>query len=238
MDDIRKKARHMTYEQFEFGEFVARVRSRAEDVIDPEMTLAEMDAALRGLAVTIIEEYDSAAFLLHLYPPLARITVDLKDFRYSPASAEDLLSEIGTQSLVETMEPVRKANLILFFEDGISAATERLFDFAIKAHPHARGVISAANAELLGLRLAEIGSGEITPSDLANTIMNCERALRLLSIPPGGRVADALGGRDAILAQKDVAEKLITLRAGNVDGFYSDFLDELAGRDESRMPSR
>ncbi len=228
----------MTYEQFEFGEFIAKVRSRAEDVIDPAMTVAEMDEALRNFAIAVIEEHGSAAFLLHVYPTLVAITVDLKDFRYSPASADALLSEIGVQSLLAVMEPVRKASLIAFFEDGVSAATERLFAFVINAHPHARGVISAENVESLRLCLSEIGRGEILQPDLADAVMICERPLRLLSIPPGGRIADALGGRDAILAQKDVAEKLLAARAGDADGFHDYFMDELADRSEAQAPSR
>jgi hypothetical protein len=226
----------MTYEQFELEGFVAKVRSRADDVIDPGMTVAEMDMALRELAISIIAERGGAAFLLSVYPPLTSITVDLKDFRYSPASGNDVVSEIAVQGLVATMEPVRNANLILFFEDGIAAATERLLEFVVNAHPHARGVISVDSADVLGQCLADIGRAEVAQSDLADAIMVCERALRLLSIPPGGRVTDALGGREAILAQKDVAEKLLV--SGSIDGFYSSFMVELAARDEAQAPAR
>jgi hypothetical protein len=228
----------MTYEEFEFGQFVAKVRSRAEDVIGSEMTVAEMDESLRRLAVSIIEDLGGASALLHVYPPMTAITVDLKDFRYSPPSASALLAEIAVQSMLEVMEPVRKATIIAFFEDGMPAGVQRLFDFVINAHPHARGVISSDNADILGLRLVEIATGEISEHDLAAAIVTCERALRLLSIPVGGRVTDNLGGRETILAQKDVAEKLLAARTGNIDGFYRDFLDELAGRDKVQVPLR
>ncbi len=228
----------MTYEEFAFGQFVAKVRSQAEDVIDPEMTVAEMDESLRGLAISIIEERGGAAFLLNVYPAMTGVVVDLKNFRYSPPSAADLLSEIAVQSMLEVMEPVRKATLFVFFEDGLSTATERLFDFVIKAHPHARGVISSDNAGILRERLTESSRGEIHQDDLATAVMICERALRLLSIPPGGRIADALGGLEAIAAQKDVAEKLLAVRMGNVDGFYQSFMDELAVRGEVLSPFR
>lgn len=226
----------MTYEEFEFGQFVAAVRSRAEDVIGPEMTVAEMDESLRRLAISIIEDRGGAAFLLNVYPSMTGTVVDLKNFRYSPPTAADLLSEIAVQSLLEVMEPVRKATITAFFEDGVSAATQRLFGFLIDAHPHVRGVISADNAGILAQRLAEIGNGEVSQDGLANAIMNCERALRLLSISPGGRISEVLGGRDAILAQHDVADKLLAARLGNIDAFYSSFMDEISDRDEVQVP--
>lgn len=228
----------MTYDEFEFGQLVAKVRSRAEDVIGPEMTVAEMDESLRSLANSIIEDRGGAAFLMNVYPSMTGAVINLSNFRYSAPTAADLLSEIAVQSLLEVMEPVRKATITAFFEGGVSAATERLLGFMIDAHPHVRGVISAENAGILARRLAEIGSGEISQDDLGNVIMNCERALRLLSISPGGRISEALGGRDAILYQHDVAEKLLVARSGSIDGFYSSFMGEIADRDEVQVSLR
>lgn len=228
----------MAFDRVEFGEFIDKVRSRAEGAIYPSMTVEHIDAWLRALAHTILGECGGAALLMHEYPPLTGIVVDLKDFRYTAASGAAVLSEIAVQSLVVAMEPVRRATLLAFFDDGIVAPTEELLDFVINAHPHARGLIPVHHAEILRHRLLEIGSGEIALPELVDAITICEKALRMLSIAPEGRISEALGGRDAIFAHKDVAEKLLAIQARDTDGFHDRFMACLARRGLAQVPSR
>jgi hypothetical protein len=217
---------------FEFSQFTQRVCSAADDVINPGMTVAQADAALRALAVFLIDEHGGAALLLHLHPELLETSLETSMLPRPPASGRCVIDEVAIRSLVEVMEPVRRETFMRTFEDGIVAATERLLDFTVEASAHARAVVTAENVTDIGRINDAITMGTISENGLVQGLSIANSALRKLSIlDDRSRIAMALGGTDVIRDHADAVEKLLQARMTDPEGFFRIFLDEIAGRE-------
>lgn len=229
----------MSGDQFEFSQFTQRVCSAADDVINPDMTVGQANAALAELARFIIDENGGAPLLLHLHPALMETSVSMNWIQRPTALGRDVVDGVALQALLEVMEPVRRETFLRAFEDGIAAAVDRIFDFVIEARPHVRGVVSEEDARILGEIRGAIANGNISQPGLAHGLMLANAILSKLAIlDERSRIATTLGGVDLIRGHADSVDKLLEARMTDLDGFFQIFIEANAERIASAPSAR
>lgn len=212
-----------------FNEFTQDIRHRADEALIPEMTVKEADRALAVIAREVIEETGGIQNLFATQPMLLRINVDTQTLRGN-MPVGDILFAIADEALLILMDTVRNAKFAASFEDGLLAGIERTVAYVIEAKDHARGVITPTRLDPMEALMDGIADGQLESNVLLDGLVAAERVLKTLSIPGIDRIAEALGGREMILAHHDAAVKLLIIRSNRSDGFDQAVANELSLR--------
>ncbi|NTF16859.1 hypothetical protein G6L37_00270 [Agrobacterium rubi] len=206
----------------------------ADERCNPQMTVAELDDALRHAAHSVIRDAGGAAAMFERYPELLSMSVDVLRFDGHVLSVGDVLLEVAAGSLLAVMQPVWASTLTDSFDEGFVAALEQTVAYVISAHRHARGTITEDVVDRLEAFLLDLAEGVADEDGVVDAMQACERPLRLLSnLPERSQLAAALGGAEEIRARHQVVVKLNLVMGSDQKDFLKWFGEELKERQGS-----